>query len=90
MNYKIEKIMNLSDEEFNKLKKDEKISDSLRKLLGLKNGTYGVGDSVCIVDGPSNFKDVFKCTQENGKILFFIVITPLDDRRAFCYTIYPQ
>lgn len=90
MNYTIEKIMNLSDEEFNKLKKDEKISDSLRKLLGLKNGTYGVGDSVCIINGPSNFKDAFKCTQENGKILFFIVITPLDDKRAFCYTIYPQ
>ena len=90
MDCTIERIANLSDDEFNSLKKDGRVSDELKHLLNLTERDYGVGDSVCLLNEPSRFKDVFKCTQENGRVLHFIVMTPLDEIRALCYTIYPK
>lgn len=90
MDYTIERIANLSDDEFNSLRKNGRISDELKHLLNLTEGDYGIGDSVCQLNEPSRFKDVFKCTQENGRTHYFVVMTPLDDRSALCYTIYSK
>lgn len=33
-------------------------------------------------------KDVFKYVQ-NGREVFYVVINPMDDKMALCYSIYP-
>lgn len=42
----------------------------------------------CMVGQPSSVKDVFKYTQ-NGREVFYVVIKPIDNKLALCYSIYP-
>lgn len=82
------KIATLTDDMYNKITKDGKLGAALRELLGIpKTKKMGIGSTMCMIGHPSNIKDVFKCTQK-GREIFYVVINPIDDKMAFCYSIY--
>ena len=83
------KVTTLTDDIFNDIEKDGELGASLRKILGVP-GTQSmrIGDTMCMIGQPSMAKDVFKYVH-SGKEIFYIVINPVDDVRAFCYSIYP-
>lgn len=83
------KIGTLPDDMYNRITKDGKLDAALRDFLGIpQTNKMRIGDTMCMVGQPSNTKDVFKYTQ-NGKNIYYIVINPVDDKRAFCYSIHP-
>ena len=85
----MDKIATLSDDMYNKIAKDGRLGNALREYLGIpKTKRMRIGDTLCLVGQPSNIKDVFKYIQ-NGREVFYVVINPIDDKRAFCYSIYP-
>ena len=89
MEFEMKKITNLTDDMYNRISKDGKLDSSLRELLGIpKTKKMCVGDSLCIIGQLSETKDVFKFENDNTK-MFYVVINPLNEEMAFCYTIYP-
>lgn len=89
MEVTMNKIGTLTDDMYNRIAKDKKLGTELREFLGIpKTKKMGIGDTMCMVGEPSNIKDVFKYTQ-NGREVFYVVIKPMDDKLAFCYSIYP-
>lgn len=85
----INKIANLTDDMYNRIAKDGKLEVSLRELLGIpRTKRMMIGDTMCMLGKPSKVKDVFKYVQ-NDREVFYVVINPIDDKMAFCYSIYP-
>lgn len=82
------KVATLTDDQYNRIAKDGRLGRDIRELLNIpKTKKVGIGDTVCIVGQPSKTKDVFKYTQNNRNV-FYVVINPIDDTRAMCYSIY--
>lgn len=74
---------------FSKITKDGKIDSTFRELLGIpETKKMRIGTTMCMLEQPSNIKDLFRCTQ-NGRDIYYVVINPIDDIMAFCYSIYP-
>lgn len=91
MKFKVRKIGTLTEETYNKLHKNGRLGSALRELLNIPaTKKMKIGDSLCVVGQNSKQKEVYSFKQENGKILYAIVIRPIDEERAFCYTIYPE
>lgn len=82
------KVTVLSDDQYNRIEKDGSLGRDIRELLGIpKTKKVNIGDTVCMIGKPSNTKDVFKYTQNNRDI-FYVVINPIDEIMAMCYSIY--
>lgn len=82
------KVTVLSDDQYNRIVKDGSLGRDIRELLGIsKTKKVNIGDTVCMIGKPSNTKDVFKYTQNNRDI-FYVVINPIDEIMAMCYSIY--
>lgn len=83
------KIAALTDEQYNRLRAG-KLGKELRELLTIPlTKKMRIGDTVCMIGQTSQAKDVFKSVQGNGREVFYIVVEPLDDIMAMCYSIYP-
>ncbi len=83
------KVTSLTDDMYNRISQDGTVEASLRELLGIpKTKKMRIGDTMCMIGQPSEPKDVFKCVQ-NGKEVFYVVINPVDNKMAFCYSVYP-
>lgn len=86
----MEKITNLSDDTYNKFVKSGKLGTELRELLNIpKTKKMGIGTTVVLLGKSSKEKDVFKCTY-NSQERIYIVVSALDEQRAYCYSIYPK
>lgn len=82
------KVATLSDVQYNRIAKDGRLGKDIRELLNIpKTKKVSIGDTVCVIGQPSNTKDVFKYTQNNRNV-FYVVINPMDDKMAMCYSIY--
>ena len=82
------KVTVLSDDQYNRIEKDGILGRDIRELLGIpKTKKVNIGNTVCMIGKPSNTKDVFKYTQNNRDI-FYVVINPIDEIMAMCYSIY--
>ena len=82
------KVATLSDDQYNRIAKDGRLGKDIRELLNIpKTKKVSIGDTVCVIGQLSNTKDVFKYTQ-NSRNVFYIVINPMDDKMAMCYSIY--
>lgn len=80
--------MTLDTDTYNRIAKDGKLG-KLKEVLGIKrNEKYQIGDTMVKIDKISSTGDVFKYEQ-NGREIFYVVINPLDEVMAFCYSIYP-
>jgi hypothetical protein len=83
------KIAALTDEQYNRLRAG-KLGKELRELLKIPlTKKMRIGDTVCMVGQTSQAKDVFRSVQSNGREVFYIVVEPLNDIMAMCYSIYP-
>lgn len=84
----MKKVAVLSDDQYNRIAKDGRLGKDIRELLNIpKTKKVCIGDTVCVIGQPSNTKDVFKYTQNNRNV-FYVVINPMDDKMAMCYSIY--
>ena len=84
----MDKVTTLSDDQYNKIAKGSRLGKDIREALGIPEAKkVNIGDTVCIVGQPSNTKDVFKYTWNNRNI-FYVVINPMGDKMAMCYSIY--
>lgn len=89
MEYTMNKVTTLTDDLYNRVTKDGKLGSALRELLNIpKTKKMGIGDTMVRIGKVSDIKDVFKCDW-NGREMFYIVINPIDEEMAFCYSIYP-
>ena len=74
---------------YNRIVKGGKLGASLRELLGIpKTKKVEIGDTMCMIGQPSETKDVFKLKCKTGKEAFYVVINPVDDKMALCYSIH--
>lgn len=86
--YKVEKITTLTDEQYNRISKSGSLGREVRKVLSIpQNKSVSVGDTVVNIRESSKEKDVFKCTYDSSEV-FYIVIEPMDEQMALCYSIY--
>lgn len=84
----MEKIMTLDTDTYNRIAKDGELG-KLKEILGIKkNEKYQIGDTMVKIDKISSAGDVFKY-ERNGRKIFYVVINPLNESMAFCYSIYP-
>lgn len=82
------KVATLSDNQYSRITKGDKLEKDIRELLGIpKTQKVYIGDTVCTICQISNKKDVFKYTWNNRDI-FYVVINPMGDKMAMCYSIY--
>lgn len=81
------KVATLSHDQYIGIAKGN-LGRDIREILGIsETKEIHIGDTVCAVGQPSKARDVFKYTQNNINI-FYIVIAPIDDKMAMCYSIY--
>ena len=86
---KMKKILTLTEEQFINLKKSKGQVKMVKELLNLPtNAKIGIGDTAVKINN-SNPLEVYK---ENwkGEDYFYIVIEPMDEELAMCYSIYPK
>ena len=84
----MDKVALLSDDQYNRIVKDGSLGQDIRELLGIpKTKKVNIGDTVCMIGEVSTTKDVFKYTQNNRDV-FYVVINPIDEISAMCYSIY--
>jgi len=83
-------LTQLTDDEFGRMAKTRALGNDLRSLLHIPfNKPVGIGDTTVRIGRASEKKDVF-VVEKNGEKRFYVVIEPMDDELAFCYSIYPQ
>ena len=88
MEIKMEKVATLNDDQYNRIAKDGKLGKDIRETLGIpKTKKVNIGDTVCKIGELSKTKEVFKYIQ-NKKTVFYIIISPINEELAMCYSIY--
>lgn len=89
MSMKMRKIGSLTEDTYNKIEKDGTLDVSIREVLGIpETKKVRIGDTMCMIGQSSKEKDIFKFVQ-NGREVTYVVISPLDEMMAFCYSIFP-
>lgn len=83
------KVATLDSDTYSRIAKDGKLGAALREKLGIpKNKKMGIGDTMIRIGKFTNVGDVFKYIQ-NKREIFYVVINPINEELAFCYSIYP-
>lgn len=86
---KMEKVIKLTHEQFNKFKNSDEQEKVARELLNLSQDIeIGIGDTAVMIDN-ANPLEVYKNTWKGGEY-FYIVIQPMSEKLAMCYSIYPK
>ncbi len=84
----MERIKILTQEQFDSFKSSNDQERIARELLSLsKNAAIGIGDTAVMIDNAKPL-EVYKNTWK-GKEYFQLVIKPIDEKIAMCYSIYP-
>ncbi|MBU5333608.1 hypothetical protein KQI61_15520 [Anaerocolumna aminovalerica] len=87
-NYIMEKVMELNETQFRLFAKDGKTKE-IKKILGIpSNKKYGIGDSMVKTNMHTKPNDVLKMNWK-GEDRYYVVIKPVDEEMAFCFTVYP-
>lgn len=87
--YTMEKIMKLNETQFRLFAKDGKTKE-VKNILGIpSNKKYGIGDSMVMTKMHTEPNDVLKMDW-NGREVYYVVINPIDEQMAFCFSIYPK
>lgn len=83
-------LKTLSEQECSKISKSDSLGKDLRKALDIPmNKPMCIGDTSVRVGKQSKKNDVFVVEREKGNH-FYVVIEPMDDELAYCYSIYPR
>lgn len=86
----MEKIMNLTQEQFEGFQKSKSQVKFIKELLGLNSKTkIDIGDTAVLIDN-SKALEVYKNSFKDGTSTYYIVIEPMDEKAAMCYSIYPK
>ncbi len=84
----MEKIMDLTREQFDGFENSKNQVKFAKELLGIDTkAKLGVGDTATLIDN-SKALEVYKKTFSDGTFTYYIVIEPMDERAAMCYTLY--
>ena len=87
----MEKILTLKKDVFNTITVNGNLNNELKGLLEIPDSTsYGIGDTMVMLNTPCKKRDVFKITNKQGKTRYYVVITPVDKNMAYCYSIYAK
>lgn len=87
--YTMEKVMTLNDTQFRLFAKDGKTKE-IKSILGItSNKKYGIGDSMVMTKMETKPNEVLKMNWK-GNDRYYVVINPIDEQMAFCYTVYPK
>lgn len=88
----MEKISEVTQEQFEKLKKATSLNKQVKVFKEIANieeiGKYCIGDTTVKVTNSKRldvFKDVF-----NNKNFYYIIVNPIDEELAFAYSLYPK
>jgi len=85
----MEKVMQLNETQFRLFAKNGKTKE-IKSILGIpEKEKYAIGDSMVKVNKVTLPNDVLKATWQ-GKDRYYVVINPIDEVMAFCYSVYPM
>lgn len=84
----MEKIMDLTREQFEEFEKSKNPIKFAKELLDITTkAKLGVGDTAALISNTTPL-EVYKKSFNDGTFTYYIVIEPMDERAAMCYTIY--
>jgi len=84
----MEKIKQLTQEQFNIFKKSNNKKKVFKEMVGLNDTVkYEIGDTYIEVNNSQVF-DLFKNTYLDRDI-YYLIIEPVDENLAFAYSLYP-
>lgn len=87
MNNKIEKIMQLSSEQFEKLKKAERPDKLFKKHVGLDvRDKYALGDTAVMIPNPELY-GIYRI-EWKGKAIYYLVVSIMGPELAFAWSLY--
>ena len=87
----MKKIITLSKGMFDTITPNGKLNSELRSLLKIPDTMpLGIGDTMVMLNSPCDKRDVFKPVNGNREIRYYVVIEPVDERMAYCYSIYEK
>lgn len=81
----MEKILTLTQEQFDKFKSNKGRKKLISEVIGVK-GKYNIGDTTVQINNSQPL-EIYKNTW-NGKDSYYIVAQRLDEDLAFAYSIY--
>lgn len=87
----MEKVTTLDKKMLNTITANDNLSKELRDLLEIPNTkNFGIGDTMVMLNTSSNEGDVFKFVNQKGETRYYIVIEPVDENMAYCYSIFEK
>ena len=87
----MEKILTLEKDVFDAIITNGNLNNELKSLLEIPDSMdYGIGDTMVMLNTSCKERDVFKLTNKQGETRYYIVIEPVDEKMAYCYSIYAK
>lgn len=84
----MEKINQLTEKEFNHLRKLQNKSQALQKLCGLdENADYEIGDTAAKIPNPELY-GIYKY-EWKGRTHYYLAVSIMGEDLAFTWTLYP-
>lgn len=83
-----EKIGQITEQEFERLRSSLRQESKLKKIMGLSSKSkYQLGDSMIVIDNAEKYglyKQNFK-----GRDVFYLIANVLDEHASFAWILYP-
>lgn len=84
----MKKLKTLTKETYNRLITDENTTPELKEILGIpKEDEISIGDTAVRIGKETNVGDIYVHEHHEHKV-FYIVIEPIDEELAYCYSVY--
>lgn len=85
----MEKIMDLTKEQYESLKKSRGKLKLFKELSGVKpTAKYSIGDTTVLVDN-SKALELYK-SEYAGKYTYYLIVEPRDEKSGFAWSLYPK
>ena len=84
----LNKLITLTENQYKQITKGNNLNRELKKALQIPSESVAtVGDTLVTLSVPTKQGEVFEYFHGSKRIVY-IVIEPMDDKMAFCYSIY--
>ena len=87
----MKKIATLDKKMLNTITANDNLSKELRDLLEIPDTkNFRIGDTMVMLNTSSTEGDVFKLVNKKCETRYYIVIEPVNESMAYCYSIFEK
>jgi len=84
----MEKIIQLSSEQFEEFKKSKRLDNLFKKHVGLGvRDKYALGDTAVMIPNPELY-GIYR-NEWKGKVIYYLVVSIMGPEIAFAWSLYP-